>query len=119
LTQQERDGQLRVLAVTSTERSSLRPDLPGTRESGLPDSDLGPWVSIWGPGRMLPAIVDRLGTTIQKVWDNPDQAKALNSLSVDFRCHPSDFRCLCMGSGKVGARDRSLEDRAAVTRLLR
>jgi tripartite-type tricarboxylate transporter receptor subunit TctC len=92
LTQQERDGQLRVLAVTSTERSSLRPDLPGTRESGLPDSDLGPWVGIWGPGRMPPAIVDRLGTTIQKVWDNPDQAKALNSLSVErFPLPPVGF----------------------------
>jgi tripartite-type tricarboxylate transporter receptor subunit TctC len=105
LTQQERDGQLRVLAVTSTERSSLRPDLPGTRESGLPDSDLGPWVGVWGPGGMPPAMVERLGTTILKVWDHPDEAKALNSLSVErFPLPPEKFPQFVQGESAKWAR---------------
>jgi tripartite-type tricarboxylate transporter receptor subunit TctC len=72
-----------VLAVTSAERSAMRPDLPGMREAGLPDFDLGAWFGIWGPAGMPPAIVDRLSTSVEGVWEKPDRKAALAALAVE------------------------------------
>src|SRR5262245_8600374 len=60
LTQQERDGRVRILAVTSAERSPVRPDVPGMRDAGLRDFDLSAWFGVWGPARMPPGIVNSI-----------------------------------------------------------
>jgi tripartite-type tricarboxylate transporter receptor subunit TctC len=92
LTQQERDGRLRVLAVTSAERSPLRPDLPGMREAGVPDFDLGAWFGVWGPARMSAAIVNRISTTVDGIWRKPDRTTALAALAVEpFFLSPEEF----------------------------
>jgi tripartite-type tricarboxylate transporter receptor subunit TctC len=92
LTQQERDGRARVLAVTTAERSAMRPDLPGMRETGLPNFDLGAWFGIWGPARLPSAIVDRLSTAVKGIWDRPDKKAALAALTVEpFFLSPADF----------------------------
>ena len=92
LTQQERQGHLHVLAVTTAERSLLRPDLPGTRESGLPNFDLGAWFGIWGPARMPSAVVNRLSGAVAGIWEKPDKKAALEALTVEpFFLSPAEF----------------------------
>jgi len=49
---------VRMLAVSTAERSSLSPDLPGMRESGFPDFDMTAVLSLAGPAG-LPANVVR------------------------------------------------------------
>jgi tripartite-type tricarboxylate transporter receptor subunit TctC len=92
LTQHERDGRLRVLAAISAERSSVRPDLPGMREAGLPNFDLGGWFGVWGPTKMPPAIVSRISAAVAGIWEKPDKRAALSALAIEpFFLPPGEF----------------------------
>jgi tripartite-type tricarboxylate transporter receptor subunit TctC len=44
-----RAGSVRDIAVTSTKRSSLAPEIPTMAEVGLPQLDFGAWWAMWGP----------------------------------------------------------------------
>jgi tripartite-type tricarboxylate transporter receptor subunit TctC len=92
LTQQEREGRLRVLAVTTAERSSLRPDVPGMRDAGFADFDLGAWFGLWGPARLPTAIVQRLSSAVSGIWEKSDKRAALSALTVEpFYLPPDAF----------------------------
>jgi tripartite-type tricarboxylate transporter receptor subunit TctC len=92
LTQQEQGGRLRVIGVTTAERSSLRPDLPGMREAGLPDYDLGAWFGIWGPANVPTPIVDRLAGAVSEIWDKEDKRKGLTAQTIEpFKASPAEF----------------------------
>jgi tripartite-type tricarboxylate transporter receptor subunit TctC len=92
LTQQEQGGRMRVLAVTTAERSTLRPDLPGMREAGIPDFDLGAWFGIWLPANAPPAIVDRLSRVIAGIWNKEDKRRALAAQTIEpFVSTPAEF----------------------------
>lgn len=51
-------GKLRMLAVTTAERSPLFPDLPSMKESGIKDYDFSIWFGLYGPAN-LPADVSK------------------------------------------------------------
>src|SRR3954465_8614334 len=59
-------GKLRALAVTSTKRSALLPDVPTLAESGLPDYQAGSWYGILAPAGTAREIIDRLHGAIVK-----------------------------------------------------
>jgi tripartite-type tricarboxylate transporter receptor subunit TctC len=44
-----RAGSVRAIAVTSTRRNSLAPEIPTMAEVGLPALDFGAWWGMWGP----------------------------------------------------------------------
>lgn len=53
-------GQLRALAITSSARSPLMPDLPTVAESGLPNFEFTSWVGVLAPAGTPPDIIERL-----------------------------------------------------------
>jgi tripartite-type tricarboxylate transporter receptor subunit TctC len=53
-------GRLRALAVTSPERSSLMPDIPGMREAGVPGMALSFWYGLFVPAGTPPDIVKKI-----------------------------------------------------------
>jgi tripartite-type tricarboxylate transporter receptor subunit TctC len=53
-------GQLRALAVTSTERSPAFPQLPTVSEAGVPGYAAESWYGLFAPAKTPPDIVDRL-----------------------------------------------------------
>lgn len=62
-------GTLTAVAVLAERRSPLLPDVPTTREVGLPEVALGGWIGIDGPARMPADVVTwwdaQLRTTLQ------------------------------------------------------
>src|SRR5689334_5553390 len=42
-------GQLKALAVASSKRTSVLPDVPTAAESGLPGLEFSSWYGLWGP----------------------------------------------------------------------
>lgn len=65
-------GKLKALAVTSSERFSLLPDVETIAEAGYPDMGLNSWVGFWTTGGTPPAVVERLSEEIAKALEHPD-----------------------------------------------
>ena len=55
-----RTGRMRGIAVTSSKRVGLLPELPTMAESGFPDYDLSPWIGLVVPAGTPQPIVDKL-----------------------------------------------------------
>jgi len=63
---------LRALAVTSTARSGMLPDVPTMSEAALPGYDIPSWRSIVGPAGMRRDIVASLNAAIGRALAAPD-----------------------------------------------
>ena len=61
-----RAGRLRALAITSSKRSALLPDVPTISET-VPGFEVIHWYAIWGPKGLPKNIVTRWNTEIAKV----------------------------------------------------
>jgi tripartite-type tricarboxylate transporter receptor subunit TctC len=65
-------GVLRALAITTTERAALLPDVPTVAEQGYPDFDVSAWVGLMAPAGTPTAVTDRLKTALAKALGNQD-----------------------------------------------
>ncbi|MDO9711379.1 Bug family tripartite tricarboxylate transporter substrate binding protein [Paracraurococcus lichenis] len=85
-------GQLRVLGVTTKERSKLLPDVPALSEIGLPGFDVAAWAGLVGPARMPPGMVASINADVRSVWDRPETVKRLGDIGFDgFSSTPEEF----------------------------
>ncbi|HSV78404.1 MAG TPA: tripartite tricarboxylate transporter substrate binding protein, partial [Ramlibacter sp.] len=57
---QIKSGKIRVLAVSSTQRSPTLPDVPPIAEAGVPGYDSGVWYALLAPRGTPPDVVKRL-----------------------------------------------------------
>jgi tripartite-type tricarboxylate transporter receptor subunit TctC len=67
-----RSGQAKALAVTSTRRTALLPDVPTLDEQGISGIDLGTWWGIAGPAGMPADIVSALNAEIGRMLTSPE-----------------------------------------------
>jgi tripartite-type tricarboxylate transporter receptor subunit TctC len=70
-------GRLRALAVTSTARSQVLPQLPTVAESGLPGYDVVQWIAWVAPAGTAGPIVARLSGELAKAMKSPDIARLM------------------------------------------
>jgi tripartite-type tricarboxylate transporter receptor subunit TctC len=61
-----KSGKLKVLAVLSTNRSAIFPDVPTIAESGFPGFEASVWYGLVAPAATPKAIVTRLHAEVQK-----------------------------------------------------
>jgi len=84
---------LRVLAVTSAERSAMLPDVPSMAEGGLPGYDMPAWRSIMGPAGMQPEVVAILNKAIQQALASPElRERFAKAGSVPLGSTPEELR---------------------------
>ena len=84
---------LRVLAVTSAERSAMLPDVPAMAEAGLPGYDMPAWRSIMGPAGIPPDVVAVLNKGIQQALASPDlRERYAKAGSVPLGSTPEQLR---------------------------
>ena len=69
-----RGGQIKTLAVTSSRRTPLLPDVPTLSEAGAPGADLETWWGISGPAGMPADIVSALNAEINRMLASPELA---------------------------------------------
>src|SRR6476646_7966225 len=58
-------GQAKGIAVLSSKRSPLAPDVPTMSEAGVPSLDVDSWLGIFVPAKTPPEIIAKLRTDIQ------------------------------------------------------
>ena len=79
-------GKVRAVAVTSTERSPLMPEIPTMAESGLPDVTSVSYYGIFGPPGLPDAIVNKLNGALVESLKSPDLRANMERLG--FTPHP-------------------------------
>ena len=70
-------GKLRLLAVTSTRRVALLPDVPTIAESGVPGFDVTQWFAVLAPAHTPPRVVTRVQSEIAVILREKDQAQRM------------------------------------------
>jgi tripartite-type tricarboxylate transporter receptor subunit TctC len=75
-------GTLRPLAVASANRSALLPDVPTSKEEGLPGFTASVWWGLVAPAKTPAPIVRQLNAAANTALADPDVRKQLSQLGV-------------------------------------
>jgi len=85
-------GRLRAIAVTSTKRSPLLPDVPTVSESGLPGFDVTSWYGVFAPVALPRSLVTRVNGDISAILEAPDLRERLQRMDAEpSPLSPEDF----------------------------
>ncbi|HVL56245.1 MAG TPA: tripartite tricarboxylate transporter substrate binding protein [Burkholderiaceae bacterium] len=80
-----RAGKLRALAVSTSTRSPMAPELPTMAESGLAGFDLATWFAFFAPAGTPAAIIDKIATDMRRALSAPDTKERLTTIGVEIR----------------------------------
>ena len=78
-----RDGRIKPLAVTSSRRTPVLPDVPGMVESGFAGADVANYFGLVAPQGTPQAVIDRLNDALPKVLALPDVQARLRSDALE------------------------------------
>lgn len=79
---QVNEGKLRALAITSSQRSPLAPNLPTMAESGFPGFEATAWFGLMAPAGTPASIIETLHRETARALANPDLRKAFGALGM-------------------------------------
>jgi tripartite-type tricarboxylate transporter receptor subunit TctC len=77
-------GALKALAVTSSKRSALAPDIPTSAEAGLPGLQIDAWIAFMTTGGTPAPIIARLDEEIAKALMQPEVLEAFAKQGVEI-----------------------------------
>jgi tripartite-type tricarboxylate transporter receptor subunit TctC len=90
--EQAKAGKVRVLAITSNQRSPLMPDVPTASEAGLPGFDTHTSFAAFMPAGTPREIVNRLNAAMAKVLAEPAMRERMIQLGMEVAAgSPEDF----------------------------
>ncbi|WP_207538622.1 tripartite tricarboxylate transporter substrate binding protein [Sabulicella rubraurantiaca] len=78
-----REGRMRALGISTTERSPILPDVPTIAEAGVPGYHVTGWNGILAPAGTPPAVVDRLSRELREVLAEPEIRSKLAEQGAD------------------------------------
>jgi len=85
-------GRLRALAVTTTKRSAVMPELPTIAEAALPGYDASVWFGVFAPAGTPRPVVERLHGEILKALQTQDLKSRMVAMGTDVSgMGPDDF----------------------------
>jgi tripartite-type tricarboxylate transporter receptor subunit TctC len=93
---QLKSGRIRALAILSSRRSSVLPDVPTLREAGYPGfeeagSDL--WFGLVAPAQLPAALIDRIYAETVKVMRSKEMLETVKSMGYEpWTMPPSEFK---------------------------
>ena len=79
-----RDNKIRLLAVTTAQRSKLLPDVPTVAESGLPGYEAMPWLGFVAPAGTPQPVVDKFHAELMEVLKEPAVQEKFAALGLDI-----------------------------------
>ena len=78
-----RSGKLKAYAVTGDKRSPMLPDVPTTKEAGLPQFNLTVWFGLSAPKGTPKPVVDKLNKALGVALNGPNVVKRFADLGYD------------------------------------
>ena len=86
-------GRLRLIAVTSAQRSAAAPNVPTAVEAGLPGFVVEEWYGIVAPAQIEKAYVEKVNREVKAVLALPDVKERLVAVGADIvASSPQEFR---------------------------
>jgi tripartite-type tricarboxylate transporter receptor subunit TctC len=73
-------GNIKAFAIATAERSPALPNLPTTKEAGLPEYEVSAWNAVFAPKGTPPEIVAKLNDALVKSLDDENTRKRLLDL---------------------------------------
>jgi tripartite-type tricarboxylate transporter receptor subunit TctC len=87
-----KDKRMKMLAVTTSRRMSLFPDVPTLAESGMPGFEVGAWQGIMVRSGTAKPIIDRLNAEVMKALQNPEVRSKLAAQGAEpLGSSPSEY----------------------------
>jgi tripartite-type tricarboxylate transporter receptor subunit TctC len=87
-----RDGRVLVLGVSSSQRTSLLPEVPTIAESAVPGFEFTFWNGLWAPAGTPPAIVEKIARDLAQIVAAPEMRERLARLGVEpMAMTPAEF----------------------------
>ena len=78
-------GELRAIATTGPTRTPWLPQVPTTREAGMPDYEVTGWNAFYAPKGTPQAVIDILANALREVIAVPEMRKRLQDLGIEPR----------------------------------
>lgn len=78
-------GQYRALAVLSTERQALMPEVPTFRELGYPDVVGETWYGVFAPAGTPKPVVDKLNGALRKITASPEFVESMRKIGNEAK----------------------------------
>ncbi len=101
IAQQVIAGNLRALAVLAADRTSVLPDVPTTKEAGLPGLEAGTWYTVMGPAGMPKPIIAKLNQQINASLADPAFRKRVMDMGVTIMGGtPEDVKTFIASEGR-------------------
>jgi len=79
------DKKLRLLAITSAERSSAAQDVPTIAEAAVPGFEVESWIGLFAPARTPAAPVDQMNAAVRSALSRPEIRARFNTMGFDIR----------------------------------
>ncbi len=83
LIEHHRSGQLRVLAVSGTQRARAAPEIPTFRELGLKGIDRNGWLAFFGPAGMPHTLVTNINAAVRIAMETPEARERFGTLGIE------------------------------------
>jgi tripartite-type tricarboxylate transporter receptor subunit TctC len=80
IVQQVQAGQIKAYAVGTAERNAALPDVPTSKEAGLPEFEAQAWNALFAPKGTPQPILDKLTDALDKALDDENTRKRLLEL---------------------------------------
>ena len=95
-------GKLRIMAVTTAQRSQLFPDLPAMQESGIDGADFTLWFGLYGPAKLPREITQKLFEASRQALSDPEVKAKLEKQGVVAypSASPQEFEAWAQADGK-------------------
>jgi tripartite-type tricarboxylate transporter receptor subunit TctC len=98
---QAKQGKVKVIAVTGSERAAQLPDVPTTAEQGFPQVQALLFSSMLAPAGTPAAIVKRMNAEVVSALQAPDVRKRLGEIgAVPAPSSPEEFRKILRNEGE-------------------
>ena len=78
-----KDGKVKILAVSTSQRSAQTPDVPTVAESGVPGYEFVAEIGLLAPAGTPRDVIGRLAAEVGKAVKQPDVAQRFTQLGID------------------------------------
>jgi tripartite-type tricarboxylate transporter receptor subunit TctC len=87
-----KSGKLRALAITSSQRSPLLPDVPTMKEAGLPAFEVVTWTGIAAPAGTPKPVIDKINAAIRTALQGELSRQLAETSLIPVGDSPEAFR---------------------------